>query len=176
MPVNINYAPVAALGTTGYAAGLGQYRQWQQEEAMKQQQMLLQSALEQEKLQAQQQATQANITMSAPLRQAQAAYYQDRGNYYGARSTPDTQTPLEVGKYYRGLFGKMGQQDDATAPPKATVAPGGAQVQPGSPQLTPAQPTAGPQGPQLTPSQIEAIMLKVGGPRQPLDPNGQYGE
>ena len=114
--------------------------------------------------------------MTAPLRQAQAAYYQDRGNYYGARSTPDTQTPLEVGKYYRGLFGKMGQQDDATAQPKATVAPGGAQVQPGSLQLTPLQPTAGPQGPQLTPAQIEAIMLKVGGPKQALDPNGQYGE
>ena len=86
MPVNINYAPVGAMALTGYQAGLGQYRQWQQQEAQRQQQMLLEAAQKQQQLAAQQQMEQANINMTAPLRQAQAAYYNDRGNYYGARA------------------------------------------------------------------------------------------
>ena len=152
MPVNINYAPVAALGTTGYAAGLGQYRQWQQEEAMKQQQMLLQNAQEQQRLAAQQQATQANINMAAPLRQAQATYYNDRGQYYGARAQP-----MDLSATNKALRATWAG-DNPAGQPQPTAAPGGAQVTPEA-QWGP----QGPAGPQLTPAQLARLQQQQTG-------------
>jgi hypothetical protein len=185
----MNYAPVGAMGVAGYMAGQGQYQKWLADYQQKQQEMLMRQQMQQNQLNAQ--AAMQTSAQNSPLAQAQAGYYNQRGNVYGQQGDttgnaganaaldtltgggqPTTQTNAARGAsapdqaLRQGIItGSITGAPPGSIPPYAPPAGGG--LINGMPQNQSGQPL----NPAMTPEQLAFFMQKQTQP--PVNTGGE---